>query len=136
MRTWWRRDGGGGGGRAFEGWETSLATLRDAWRERGPFRGVIGFSQGAAVGFLLSLLAESADRDADAAGAVDPTGADHPDAPFASLEFAILCAGYVPAPSPSAHRAFDPSTARASESPAGVRDRSSSSPAARMTPSP
>ena len=100
MRTWWRRDGGGGGGRAFEGWETSLATLRDAWRERGPFRGVIGFSQGAAVGFLLSLLAESADRDADAAGAVDPTGADHPDAPFASLEFAILCAGYVPAPSP------------------------------------
>ena len=100
MRTWWLRDGGGGGGRAFEGWETSLATLRDAWRDRGPFRGVIGFSQGAAVGFLLSLLAESADRDADATGAFDPTQSDHPDAPFASLEFAILCAGYVPAPSP------------------------------------
>ena len=89
MRTWWRRDGGGGGGRAFEGWETSLATLRDAWCERGPFRGVIGFSQGAAVGFLLSLLAESADRDAGAtiqspSTRPGPTTRTHPSRPSSS----------------------------------------------------
>jgi len=31
---------------------------------QGPFDGVVGFSQGAAVGFMLMLLAEAAEREA------------------------------------------------------------------------
>lgn len=91
MRTWWLREAGGGGGRAFEGWEASLRLLRDVWRDKGPFQGVIGFSQGAAVGFLLTLLADAADHEASSSS---------PDACFASLRSAVLCAGYVPSPLP------------------------------------
>jgi ribosome-binding ATPase YchF (GTP1/OBG family)/predicted esterase len=107
MRCWWRSDGP----KRFEGWETTLASLERAWDERGPFAGVIGFSQGAAVAFLLALLAETADRDAIARGvATDEDSANHSANPgddamvgtarFSSLDFFILCSGYVPAPSP------------------------------------
>ena len=88
-----------------------------AWDERGPFAGVIGFSQGAAVAFLLALLAETADRDAIARGvATDEPEPREPGEPvprslgasrvsdsdvfedrfrkFASLDFFILCSGY------------------------------------------
>jgi len=67
MRCWWRH-----GSSTFEGWDTTLASLERAWDERGPFAGVIGFSQGAAVAFLLALLAETADRDAIARGVAAP----------------------------------------------------------------
>ena len=107
MRCWWRNDGP----KRFDGWETTLASLERAWDERGPFAGVIGFSQGAAVAFLLALLAETADRDAIARGvATDEDSANHSANPgddamvgtarFSSLDFFILCSGYVPAPSP------------------------------------
>ena len=107
MRCWWRNDGP----KRFEGWETTLASLERAWDERGPFAGVIGFSQGAAVAFLLALLAETADRDAIARGvATDEDSANRSANPgddamvgtarFSSLDFFILCSGYVPAPSP------------------------------------
>ena len=114
MRCWWRH-----GSSTFEGWDTTLASLERAWDERGPFAGVIGFSQGAAVAFLLALLAETADRDAIARGvATDEPEPRQPGEPtpgdasledsdvsarfrkFASLDFFILCSGYVPAPSP------------------------------------
>ena len=114
MRCWWRD-----GAKKYDGWERSLATLERAWDEQGPFAGVIGFSQGAAAAFLLALLAETADRDAIARGvatdvegalARNPEGAipstsDASDAGearsrFSSLDFFILCSGYVPAPSP------------------------------------
>ena len=114
MRCWWRH-----GCSTFEGWDTTLASLERAWDERGPFAGVIGFSQGAAVAFLLALLAETADRDAIARGvATDEPEPREPGEPtpgdasledsdvsarfrkFASLDFFILCSGYVPAPSP------------------------------------
>ena len=119
MRCWWRH-----GSSTFEGWDTTLASLERAWDERGPFAGVIGFSQGAAVAFLLALLAETADRDAIARGvATDEPEPREPGEPtpgsdasledsdvenarfrkfrkFASLDFFILCSGYVPAPSP------------------------------------
>ena len=101
MRCWWRD-----GPKRFDGWETSLASLKRAWDERGPFAGVIGFSQGAAVAFLLALLAETADRDAIARGVATDDDSANPANPgddaarFSSLDFFILCSGYVPAPSP------------------------------------
>ena len=113
MRCWWRD----GQNKKYDGWDRSLATLERAWDERGPFAGAIGFSQGAAVAFSLALLAETADRDAIARGvATDDEGASDMNredaeadtdaaAPprwrrFSSLDFFILCSGYVPAPSP------------------------------------
>ena len=101
MRCWWRD-----GPKRFDGWETSLASLKRAWDERGPFAGVIGFSQGAAVAFLLALLAETTDRDAIARGVATDDDSANPAYPgddaarFSSLDFFILCSGYVPAPSP------------------------------------
>lgn len=75
MRTWWTREGGDGAGTS--GWDESLAALRGVWTSRGPFQGIVGFSQGAAAGLILSELADAAD------------------ASFASLRCAVLCAGYV-----------------------------------------
>ena len=74
MRTWWTREGGDGAGTS--GWDESLAALRGVWTSRGPFQGIVGFSQGAAAGLILCELADAAD------------------ASFASLRCAVLCAGY------------------------------------------
>ena len=78
MRTWWTREGGDGAGTS--GWDESLAALRGVWTSRGPFQGIVGFSQGAAAGLILCELADAAD------------------ASFASLRCAVLCAGYAPVP--------------------------------------
>ena len=125
MRTWWHTGSGAGGGggrktpggglwegggggagkgaKAFDGWESSLRALREKWRAEGPFHGVVGFSQGAAVGFLLALLAERADQAAvmdGAGGGAGGDGFDPADACFASIRFVVLCAGYAPSPLP------------------------------------
>ena len=81
MRAWWSC--GGGDVRDTTGWDTSLEVLREMWTSRGPFQGIIGFSQGASAGLILCELA------------------DAPDECFASLRCAVLCAGYV-VPSPGA----------------------------------
>ena len=80
MRTWW--SSGGGDVRDTTGWDTSLEALREMWTSRGPFQGIIGFSQGASAGLILCELADAADEC------------------FASLRCAVLCAGYV-VPSPA-----------------------------------
>ena len=80
MRTWW--SSGGGDVRDTTGWDTSLEALREMWTSRGPFQGIIGFSQGASAGLILCELADAADGC------------------FASLRCAVLCAGYV-VPSPA-----------------------------------
>ena len=59
MRTWWTREGGDGAGTS--GWDESLAALRGVWTSRGPFQGIVGFSQGAAAGLILCELADAAD---------------------------------------------------------------------------
>ena len=81
MRTWW--SSGGGDVRDTTGWDKSLEALREMWTSRGPFQGIIGFSQGASAGLILCELADAADEC------------------FASLRCAVLCAGYV-VPSPGA----------------------------------
>jgi hypothetical protein len=70
----------GWAGRVAADWAASLAALEAAWRERGPFDGVLGFSNGAAAGFLL------------AAHAAARPGA------LPGLGFAVLAGGYVPQP--------------------------------------
>jgi ribosome-binding ATPase YchF (GTP1/OBG family) len=103
MRTWWNDDDKT---KRFHGWDTSLNSLRTLWKTHGPFVGVIGFSQGAAVAFLLALLGERADRDAVANGAefdvatTETENTENENDVFCSLDFFVLCAGYVPAPSP------------------------------------
>lgn len=53
QRCWWNSSDDHG---EYLGWDVSLAHLEDAFRRLGPFDGVIGFSQGAAVAGLLAAL--------------------------------------------------------------------------------
>jgi predicted esterase len=61
---WWRAiatdkapadadPGVGRGAKRYEGWKRSLDTIRSAFVREGPFDGVLGFSQGAALAALL-----------------------------------------------------------------------------------
>ena len=61
-------------------WAASLAALEAVWRARGPYDGVVGFSNGAAAAFLLAAHAAAAP------------------ARFPGLRFAVLAGGYVPEP--------------------------------------
>ncbi|KAK9843948.1 hypothetical protein WJX81_000209 [Elliptochloris bilobata] len=63
-------------------WPASLALLRDALRsDAGPYDGVMGFSQGAAVAAVLCALQQRAAR---------ASGAE----PWPRLRFAVLCSGF------------------------------------------
>ena len=74
-----------------EGWPASEAALLDVLQHQGPFDGVLGFSQGAAV--AAALCAQKQHRTLLAQSEAAP-----------SLRFAILCSGY---PSAAAeHRAM------------------------------
>ena len=74
-----------------EGWRASKAALLDVLQREGPFDGVLGFSQGAAV--AAALCAEQQRQQLSACTDAVP-----------SLRFAILCSGY---PSAAAeHRAL------------------------------
>eukprot|EP00897_Mesotaenium_endlicherianum_P005108 jgi/Mesen1/4625/ME000237S03664 len=61
--------------RQVAGWEASRQYLQQVFREQGPFDGVLGFSQGAAVVHALTRLREQS------TGAID-------------FRFAILCSGF------------------------------------------
>eukprot|EP00873_Tetraselmis_striata_P034076 jgi/Tetstr1/454340/TSEL_004018.t1 len=87
MRAWWRWDpapeegaaaAAQAAGRVVDDWRESVAALRHAWREHGPFDGVVGFSNGAAAALLLAASSHAA--------------------PFSSLKFAIIASGYIPEP--------------------------------------
>ena len=75
--------------RQTEGWRESWAALDSALREQGPFDGVLGFSQGAAVAAVLC--AEQAQRAQQGDGGAAASGAAPP------LRFAIICSGYISA---------------------------------------
>ena len=62
-----------------EGWMASLNKLQQVFSESGPFDGVLGFSQGAAVAFSLCLLRESCLKQEN----------------IFKFQFAILCSGFV-----------------------------------------
>jgi len=69
--AWWRRKDPdlvkGGGAIVYEGIERGLGRIAEAIRERGPFDGVVGFSQGAcAAGMVTSLLEGSRRKDWEA----------------------------------------------------------------------
>ena len=90
---------GGGGGRAFEGWETSS--------RHSATPGASAVLSEASSGSPRAPPSASSCPSSPSPPTATPTPRApstrpgyHPDAPFASLEFAILCAGYVPAPSP------------------------------------
>ncbi|GAM18510.1 hypothetical protein SAMD00019534_016850 [Acytostelium subglobosum LB1] len=48
--SWWRATGDG---KEYRGWETTLDYIRNIFIKKGPFDGILGFSQGAVLGSLL-----------------------------------------------------------------------------------
>ena len=80
-----------------EGWPASEAALLDVLQHEGPFDGVLGFSQGAAVAAALC-----AQQQQPAAVSMQARRRWH--RPRPSLRFAILCSGY-PSAAPE-HRAM------------------------------
>jgi len=78
MRTWWRRNGN-----EYHGLEDSLVLLHNKWIEGG-FEGILGFSQGSRLTYLISCL----------------NAASHGKA-FANLEYVIMASGYGDVPLPS-----------------------------------
>lgn len=63
----------------YAGWEESLAFVREAAEELGPFHGVLAFSQGCAV--AVALLREAAQQGSG---------------PFSHVGFAVLIGGFLP----------------------------------------
>jgi len=89
-KGWWRRrdsQGGGpmgGGSTNYEGLEDALRYLKQFMHLHGPFKGVIGLSQGACMtGLLCGLLA--ADQQMP-----PPAGL-----PVVAFDFAVMCSGHV-----------------------------------------
>ncbi|KAG8464790.1 hypothetical protein KFE25_010158 [Diacronema lutheri] len=79
-RAWWHPElvsSGASKSWAYGGWEETLDFLRDVDRARGPFEGLLGFSQGAAVASSL------------AAHLTSPSAK-----PSVSFRFAILAGGF------------------------------------------
>ncbi|KCV70200.1 hypothetical protein H696_03658 [Fonticula alba] len=85
LRSWWRMDTQR---LVYHSFDETLANLEQVFREQGPFDGVFGFSQGAAMGALLAHLKSK--------GGPDRSGLPW----LADLRFAILVSGF---------RARDPS---------------------------
>lgn len=84
--------------RQTDGWQESWLVLEAALREQGPFDGVMGFSQGAAVAAVLAaqVAAErQRQRQQVAEGCVGAGSADGASLPQPMLRFAILCSGYI-----------------------------------------
>lgn len=92
--------------RQTEGWEESGAVLRAAVARQGPFDGVLGFSQGAAVAAVLCAMQQQEleqeqqqcperQGDEDSATECESTGQQcgcgHESPPF---RFAVFCSGY------------------------------------------
>ncbi|PNH05061.1 Rhodanese-like domain-containing protein 6 [Tetrabaena socialis] len=97
--------------RQTEGWAESLAAVQRAVRERGPFDGVFGFSQGAAVAAALCALQQQQRQQEQEAGRQQDGAAAAAGGPEAQLQppefgfrFALLASGFAP-PLPH-HRAL------------------------------
>jgi predicted esterase len=97
--SWWNWDDGEdrpASSRTYQGIEQSLEAIQQCIEQRGPFDGVLGFSQGAALAALLCRRATCREAAADTPGSVatHPLAA-HP-APTPAFRFAILISGFVP----------------------------------------
>eukprot|EP01133_Synstelium_polycarpum_P015525 gene15525-18440_t len=82
--SWWRASGDG---KEYRGWEATLDYLRNIFIKKGPFDGVLGFSQGAVLSSLLCSI--SSLNTSDAGTAVD--GNDYHDIAF---QFGLLFSGF------------------------------------------
>jgi acetyl esterase/lipase len=79
---WWHAVGDTGDGSVgYQGWEATRAALLSVFDKEGPFDGVFGFSQGAALAGLL-------------VGLRSPSGVPTPQTPL-TFDFAILVGGFV-----------------------------------------
>ncbi|UVK44862.1 serine hydrolase family protein [Mesorhizobium sp. AR07] len=84
--------GAGPGAKRYEGWQRTRAAIGSAFARQGPFDGVFGFSQGAALAALLVGL-RCGDNPGD-----EPSGTagKNPDRSLA-FDFAIMVGGFVSA---------------------------------------
>lgn len=74
---WWKASSDG---KHYEGWEETVEYLRSVFRLQGPFEGVLGFSQGAALSSLICAMKE------------------HPElgyGEFSCIRFALVFSGFV-----------------------------------------
>ncbi|KAH8702981.1 serine hydrolase FSH [Phaeosphaeriaceae sp. PMI808] len=102
--AWWRRTatppGAGGKGKryTYSGLDTTFAFLARLMKDEGPFTGVIGFSQGAALAALLASLLEPHRESAFAQSSTSAFAFPHsftppPQPPF---KFAVCYSGFRP----------------------------------------
>lgn len=87
----------GWGPRMAADWGESLEGLVRHWAERGPYDGLLGFSNGAAAAFLFAAHAVAAAAAAQQAGGDGGCGGGGGDG-FGALQFVIAAGGYVPKP--------------------------------------
>jgi len=87
--------GAGNGVKCYYGWQRTLDAIVSAFARQGPFDGVFGFSQGAALASLLVGLRPGAGRVGS--GPAGPTGAilSRPEA--LAFDFAVMVGGFVSA---------------------------------------
>jgi hypothetical protein len=78
MRTWWLRDGSN-----YQGLDETFSRLQDIW-SHGNFEGILGFSQGARLAYLLSLIHQASDGSF-----------------LGGLRYLILASGYGDVPLPT-----------------------------------
>lgn len=87
---WWRHDKATD---TYVGIDATWSFLAQYLRTHGPFAGVLGFSQGAALAAMLAAALEPSRRPTCPAMAAPITGVEHPHPP---LRFAICYSGYRP----------------------------------------
>jgi pimeloyl-ACP methyl ester carboxylesterase len=84
--------GGGPGAKRYEGWQRTRDAICSAFARQGPFDGVFGFSQGAALTALLVGLRSGNNSGNESSGTADKD----PDRSLA-FDFAIMVGGFVSA---------------------------------------
>jgi pimeloyl-ACP methyl ester carboxylesterase len=87
--------GVGLGAKRYEGWQKTRDAIVSAFARQGPFDGLFGFSQGAALAALLVGL-RSRD-DLVASGLADPAGRTSGSDKSLSFDFAVMVGGFVAA---------------------------------------
>ncbi|GJQ12733.1 hypothetical protein GpartN1_g4524.t1 [Galdieria partita] len=75
---WWKASSDG---KHYEGWRETVDYLRNVFRSQGPFEGILGFSQGAALSSLICAMKEQAVE----------LGLEE----FSCIRFALIFSGFV-----------------------------------------
>ncbi|HEX4457555.1 MAG TPA: hypothetical protein VIA18_06275 [Polyangia bacterium] len=89
---WWHAGSDEAGATRYRGWTRTRDWLRQFWRDNGPFDGVFGFSQGAA---LAALVAGSCASDAAASAAGSCASDTAAGADGMRCDFAMMVGGFV-----------------------------------------